>query len=93
MDFDQDKEQKARDFYWKRNPEKMMAENSRPDLVVGFVAGFNHALTLNLPVRFAVWLSHKYDIGYDNGQHFYMNAHGDELDINELYQQFLKTIQ
>jgi hypothetical protein len=31
----------AREFYWKRNPDKDFAENSRPDMVIGFVGGYN----------------------------------------------------
>lgn len=31
----------AREFYWKRNPNKDFAENSRPDMVIGFVGGYN----------------------------------------------------
>jgi hypothetical protein len=31
----------AREFYWKRNPNKDLAENSRPDMVIGFVGGYN----------------------------------------------------
>lgn len=26
-------------FYWRRNPDKFMAENSRPDIIIGFVEG------------------------------------------------------
>jgi hypothetical protein len=33
----------ARDFYWKRKPEKLFAENSRPDMVIGYVEGYNKA--------------------------------------------------
>ena len=34
----------ARDFYWSRQPKgKFMAENSRPDMVIGYVEGYNKA--------------------------------------------------
>ena len=39
-------EKKAREFYWRRNPNKMIAENTRPDLVVGYVQGFNEAASM-----------------------------------------------
>ena len=39
-------EEKAREFYWRRNPKKMIAENTRPDLVVGYVQGFNEAASM-----------------------------------------------
>lgn len=29
-------EEKARKFYWKRNPNKIIAENTRPDMVIGY---------------------------------------------------------
>jgi hypothetical protein len=34
----------AREFYWKRNPNRDFAQNSRPDMVIGFVAGYTEAL-------------------------------------------------
>jgi hypothetical protein len=38
--FDEEIENAARDFYWSRQPKgKFMAENSRPDMVIGFVRG------------------------------------------------------
>jgi hypothetical protein len=43
LEDEDDVDQLARDFYWKRNPDRMMAENSRPDMVIGFVAGHNKA--------------------------------------------------
>jgi hypothetical protein len=34
----------ARDFYWSRQPKgKFMVENSRPDMVIGYVEGYNKA--------------------------------------------------
>jgi hypothetical protein len=34
----------ARDFYWSRQPKgKFMAESSRPDMVIGYVEGYNRA--------------------------------------------------
>jgi hypothetical protein len=34
----------ARDFYWSRQPKgKFMAESSRPDMVIGYVEGYNKA--------------------------------------------------
>lgn len=32
-------EQAARDFYWRRKPKQTVAENSRPDMVIGYYAG------------------------------------------------------
>jgi hypothetical protein len=29
-------EQKAREFYWKMNPNKIIAENTRPDMVIAY---------------------------------------------------------
>ena len=34
-------DQLAWDNYWKKNPGKALAENSRPDMVIGYVDGWN----------------------------------------------------
>ena len=36
---DEEVELEAKNFYWKRNPSKVIAENSRPDMVIGYVEG------------------------------------------------------
>jgi hypothetical protein len=41
VEVNNDVDDMAREFYWKRNPDKDFAENSRPDMVVGFVAGYD----------------------------------------------------
>lgn len=33
----------AWDTYWKKNPGKALAENTRPDMVIGYVDGWNAA--------------------------------------------------
>lgn len=38
-----DVEKLAWDFYWRRNPKIIIAESSRPDLVIGYVEGHNKA--------------------------------------------------
>lgn len=37
----QEIDQLAWENYWKKNPEKVLAENSRPDMVIGYVDGWN----------------------------------------------------
>lgn len=40
---EKDVEAMARKFYWKRHPGTVMAENSRPDMVIGFIEGYRQA--------------------------------------------------
>ena len=41
---EKDIEKKARDFYWRRNPNKIIAESLRPDMVVGYYQALKELL-------------------------------------------------
>jgi hypothetical protein len=38
-----DVEKLAKDFYWSKNPDRLIAENTRPDMIVGYIDGYNKA--------------------------------------------------
>lgn len=46
-------------------------------------------ITTDVAIKFAEWLSRGFDIGYDNGRHFYMDGNGDELITQELFDIFI----
>jgi hypothetical protein len=47
-------EKQAREFYWKRNPNIIVAEDSRPDMVIGFVAGATSKFAEMQNIEFAI---------------------------------------
>lgn len=55
-------DQKARAFYWSRNPGKIMMEDTRPDMVIGYRAGYEQAIVdkeqevSHDAIEFAEWL-------------------------------------
>ena len=62
----------ARDFYWSRQPKgKFMAESSRPDMVIGYVEGYNKAkedLFTEEQVRKAMFEAY---VECENGNNFF----------------------
>jgi hypothetical protein len=62
----------ARDFYWSRQPKgKFMAESSRPDMVIGYVEGYNKAkedLFTEKQVRQAMFETY---VECENGNNFF----------------------
>jgi hypothetical protein len=73
----------AREFYWKRNPDKDFAENSRPDMVIGFVGGYNKAREkfkfteeeYNILFSFVEKLYHEGYDPYDSAHHIQLQRY------------------